>query len=97
MASAQPSAAPRPASSVRRVIVASLVGTSLEWYDFFIYGQAAALVFNEIFFPQYDPLVGTLAPCSPSRPTPWDSSPGPLAASSSVTTATSSGARTCLW
>ena len=60
MASAHPTAAPRPASSVRRVIVASLVGTSLEWYDFFIYGQAAALVFNEIFFPQYDPLVGTL-------------------------------------
>ena len=60
MTSAQPSAAPRPASSVRRVIVASLVGTSLEWYDFFIYGQAAALVFNEIFFPQFDPLVGTL-------------------------------------
>jgi metabolite-proton symporter len=60
MTSAQPTAASRPASSVRRVIIASLVGTSLEWYDFFIYGQAAALVFNEIFFPQYDPLVGTL-------------------------------------
>src|SRR4051794_13823127 len=48
------------ASSVRRVIVASLVGTSLEWYDFFIYGTAAALVFNQIFFPRFDPLVGTL-------------------------------------
>ncbi|MGY1706565.1 MFS transporter [Geodermatophilus sp. SYSU D00697] len=48
------------ASSVRRVIVASLVGTSLEWYDFFIYGTAAALVFNQIFFPSFDPLVGTL-------------------------------------
>ncbi len=48
------------ASSVRRVIVASLVGTSLEWYDFFIYGTAAALVFNQIFFPEFDPLVGTL-------------------------------------
>src|SRR3954463_1779532 len=47
-------------SSVRRVIVASLVGTSLEWYDFFIYGTAAALVFNQIFFPSFDPLVGTL-------------------------------------
>src|ERR671915_769782 len=46
--------------SVRRVIVASLVGTSLEWYDFFIYGTAAALVFNQIFFPEFDPLVGTL-------------------------------------
>src|SRR5215217_3547723 len=47
-------------SSVRRVIVASLIGTSLEWYDFFIYGTAAALVFNQIFFPEFDPLVGTL-------------------------------------
>jgi len=37
-------------SSVRKVIVASLIGTSLEWYDFFIYGTAAALVFNKIFF-----------------------------------------------
>ena len=48
------------ASSVRRVIVASLVGTSLEWYDFFIYGTAAALVFNELFFPSFSPLTGTL-------------------------------------
>jgi metabolite-proton symporter len=50
---------PRP-SGVRRVVVASLVGTSLEWYDFFIYGTAAALVFNKLFFPSFDPLVGTL-------------------------------------
>src|SRR4051812_16259042 len=49
-----------PASSLRRVVVASLVGTSLEWYDFFIYGTAAALVFNKIFFPSFEPLVGTL-------------------------------------
>jgi metabolite-proton symporter len=55
-----PTAGPAQASSVRRVIVASLVGTSLEWYDFFIYGTAAALVFNQIFFPSFDPLVGTL-------------------------------------
>ncbi len=48
------------ASSVRRVIVASLIGTSLEWYDFFIYGTAAALVFNKLFFPSFEPLVGTL-------------------------------------
>jgi metabolite-proton symporter len=52
---------PAPArSSVRKVIVASLIGTSLEWYDFFIYGTAAALVFNQIFFPSFEPLVGTL-------------------------------------
>ena len=47
-------------SSVRRVIAASLIGTSLEWYDFFIYGTAAALVFNKLFFPTFDPLVGTI-------------------------------------
>ena len=53
-------AAGHPPTSVRRVIVASLIGTSLEWYDFFIYGTAAALVFNKLFFPTFDPLVGTL-------------------------------------
>jgi metabolite-proton symporter len=45
---------------VRRVVLASLVGTSLEWYDFFLYGSAAALVFNKLFFPNFDPFVGTL-------------------------------------
>jgi metabolite-proton symporter len=58
-----PSAGDRPAhqpSSVRKVVVASLIGTSLEWYDFFIYGTAAALVFNQLFFPSFEPLVGTL-------------------------------------
>jgi metabolite-proton symporter len=54
-----PVPSPRP-SGVRRVVIASLVGTSLEWYDFFIYGTAAALVFNQLFFPKFDPLVGTL-------------------------------------
>jgi len=46
--------------SPRKVIVASLIGTSLEWYDFFLYGTASALVFNKVFFPQFDPLTGTL-------------------------------------
>jgi MHS family shikimate/dehydroshikimate transporter-like MFS transporter len=45
----------------RRVALASLVGTAIEWYDFFIYGTAAALVFNVQFFPDLDPLAGTLA------------------------------------
>src|SRR5256714_835718 len=47
-------------TSARRVVVASLIGTSLEWYDFFVYGTAAALVFNKLFFPSFEPLVGTL-------------------------------------
>ena len=38
-------------SQVRRALVAGTVGTSIEWYDFFLYGTAAALVFPELFFP----------------------------------------------
>jgi metabolite-proton symporter len=45
---------------LRRVIMASMIGTTIEWYDFFLYGSAAALVFNRLFFPEYDPLTGTL-------------------------------------
>jgi hypothetical protein len=43
------------------VAVASMIGTTIEWYDFFLYSTAAALIFNKLFFPNYDPLVGTLA------------------------------------
>jgi metabolite-proton symporter len=46
--------------ALRRVVMASLIGTTIEWYDFFLYGSAAALVFNKLFFPDYDPLTGTL-------------------------------------
>jgi metabolite-proton symporter len=46
--------------SPRKVIVASLIGTSLEWYDFFLYSTAAAVVFNRLFFPSASPVTGTL-------------------------------------
>src|SRR4051812_10327026 len=47
--------------SFRLVALASFVGTTIEWYDFFLYGTAAALVFNQLFFPKMDPRMGTLA------------------------------------
>jgi MFS transporter, MHS family, shikimate and dehydroshikimate transport protein len=47
--------------SIRKVALASLIGTSVEWYDFFLYGTASALIFARLFFPTFDPLTGTLA------------------------------------
>jgi metabolite-proton symporter len=47
--------------TIRPVILASFIGTAIEWYDFFLYGTAAALVFNRLFFPTVDPLLGTLS------------------------------------
>jgi metabolite-proton symporter len=47
-------------SSIQLVALASLIGTTIEWYDFFLYNTAAALVFNKLFFPTFDPFVGTL-------------------------------------
>ena len=45
---------------LRRALVASTVGTTIEWYDFLLYGTVSALVFGPIFFPQSDPLMGVL-------------------------------------
>jgi MFS transporter, MHS family, shikimate and dehydroshikimate transport protein len=57
--------AARPAGedkqNLRKVVTASFIGTTIEWYDFFLYGTAAALVFNELFFPDAEPIIGTLA------------------------------------
>ncbi|WP_165089756.1 MFS transporter [Neisseria yangbaofengii] len=43
-----------------RVLLASLIGSSIEWFDYFLYGTVAALVFNQLFFPAKDPTVGTM-------------------------------------
>ncbi|MFF5206706.1 MFS transporter [Streptosporangium sp. NPDC000396] len=45
---------------IGKIVAASLIGTTIEWYDFFLYGSAAALVFPALFFPASDPLTGTL-------------------------------------
>src|SRR5687767_3815615 len=52
---------PAPVHDARRVAVASAIGTTIEWYDFFIYGTAAATVFGPRFFPQISPVAATLA------------------------------------
>ena len=51
---------PPPQRSIGRVVFASLIGTTVEWYDFFLYGSAAALVFGPLFFPENDPATGVL-------------------------------------
>ena len=45
---------------VRRVVTASLIGATIEWYDFFLYGVVAGIVFNKLYFPVSDPLVATM-------------------------------------
>jgi metabolite-proton symporter len=45
---------------LRRAVIASTIGTSIEWYDFFLYSTIAPLVFAKLFFPKSDPLTGTL-------------------------------------
>jgi len=47
--------------NLRKVVAASFIGTTIEWYDFFLYGTAAALVFGDLFFPGSSPLIGTLS------------------------------------
>ena len=45
---------------LRRAVIASTIGTTIEWYDFFLYGSAAALIFPRLFFPSSDPFVGQI-------------------------------------
>ena len=49
-----------PTGSIRKVVFASLIGTAVEWYDFFLYGSAAALIFGPLFFPSNEPATATL-------------------------------------
>ncbi len=48
-------------ASIRKVAIASFIGTTIEWYDFFLYGTASALVFGQLFFPKYDEMTGVMA------------------------------------
>lgn len=47
-------------NALRRVVTASLIGATIEWYDFFLYGVVAGIVFNKLYFPTEDPLVSTM-------------------------------------
>ncbi|HXM31209.1 MAG TPA: MFS transporter [Xanthobacteraceae bacterium] len=47
-------------SQLRRAVIASTVGTAIEWYDFFLYSIASGLIFAKLYFPNSDPLIGTL-------------------------------------
>jgi MFS family permease len=59
---AQPTLSPSDHSAeLRRAVIASTIGTAIEWYDFFLYGIAAGLIFGKLYFPNEEPLTATLA------------------------------------
>ena len=72
---------------LRRAVIASTIGTAIEWYDFFLYSTVTGLVFAKLFFPNSDPWVGTLE-ALPSMP--WASSRGRWVRRSSAITAIAS-------
>lgn len=51
---------PASPATLRKVVAASMIGTTIEWYDFFLYGSASALVFGKLFFPKADPVTGVM-------------------------------------
>jgi MFS family permease len=55
------STTPRTAPSKKGIFAASVIGTSIEWYDYYIFGTAAALAFGSLFYPSFSPVAGTLA------------------------------------
>src|SRR5215472_7039092 len=58
--SGMPSALDQSAN-LRKAVIASTIGTTIEWYDFFLYGTAAGLVIGKLYFPHANPLTATLA------------------------------------
>src|SRR5918912_54567 len=55
-----PLSADEASVQLRRAVIAATVGTTIEWYDFFLYSIVTGLVFAKLYFPQSDPLTGTL-------------------------------------
>jgi metabolite-proton symporter len=53
--------APEHSAQLRKAVIASTIGTTIEWYDFFLYGTAAGLIFGKLYFPNQEPLTATLA------------------------------------
>ena len=53
--------------NLRRVVISSILGAVIEWYDFFLYGVVAGLFFNQLFFPDFDPRIGTMLALPRSR------------------------------
>ena len=45
---------------IRKVVTSALIGATIEWYDFFLYGVVAGIVFSKLYFPSDDPLISTL-------------------------------------
>ena len=77
-------------TQLRKAVIASTIGTAIEWYDFFLYGTAAGLIFGKLFFPNSDPLTATLAAFELVS---LDLSAARSARRSSATTETASAAR----
>lgn len=84
-------AAPLADRQLRRIVIASVAGNAMEWYDFFVYGTAAALVFGHVFFPPAPPRSRAASPHS--RRSRSASSRGRSAGSCSATSAIATGAR----
>src|ERR1700758_828413 len=61
MAAYETLSASEHSGQLRKAVIASTIGTTIEWYDFFLYGTAAGLVFGKLFFPNQDALTATLA------------------------------------